>query len=116
MKSKYITPNDEDFIGKIFNQEKDSLLVIEKSTKKNNNNHYLFRCQFQKYPCEIFETKDHILRGKIGNPEIEKYEFLNNKFLQNCGDFLIPIEKTNIKNKGKDHYYYKCKFIGNYSL
>lgn len=112
---KYITLKDEDFIGKIFKQEKDSLLVIEKTIIKNNNNHYLFRCQFQKYPYEIFETKDHILRGQIGNPIIEKYEFLNNKFLQNCGDFLIPIEKTNLQNKNKDHFYYKCKFIGKYS-
>lgn len=112
---KYITLKDEDFIGKIFKQEKDSLLVIEKTIIKNNNNHYLFRCQFQKYPYEIFETKDHILRGQIGNPITEKYEFLNNKFLQNCGDFLIPIEKTNLQNKNKDHFYYKCKFIGKYS-
>jgi hypothetical protein len=51
---------DNEFINKIFPQNcGDILLVIEKTTKRQNNI-ALFRCQFQKYPYEIFSTKQRI--------------------------------------------------------
>ena len=85
---------DKDFIGHIFPQNcGDSLLVIEKSNKKDNGGNYLYCCQFQKYPYEVFVRKGHILNGSIINPQIEKVEFIDKIWPQKCGDSLKIISK-----------------------
>lgn len=56
-----------DFIGQIFKQNcGDFLKVIKESTKKQCG-HYLYECEFQKYPCKVYATKQHILNGSIIN-------------------------------------------------
>ena len=69
---------------------------------------FLFRCQFQKYPCEVFALKDSILKGSVLNPQIEIEEFVNKIHPQNCGDSLKIIEKTNINKNG---YLFRCQFL-----
>ena len=97
-----------DIINKNFPQNcGDSLFVIEKTNIKKQN--YLYRCQFQKYPYEVLEIKDHILRGVVNNPQIEQVEFIDKIWPQNCGDSLRIIEKTNIKKN--NNFLWKCEFI-----
>ncbi|QIG63480.1 hypothetical protein DAC16_251 [Bacteroides phage DAC16] len=99
-----------EIIGQKFLQNcNDYLKVIEKTDKKSNDNHhYLYRCQFQKYPYEVFTTKIEILRGSVLNPQIEKVEFIDKIWPQNCGDSLKILEKIKVKNKNA---LYKCQFI-----
>ena len=107
---------DEYFIGQIFPQNcGDDLRVISKSDKKQGNN-YLWKCEFIKYPCIIFAIKCNILNKQINNPEIENQTFIGKEFLQNCGDSLVVLEKSNLKtNKGESLY--KCIFkIKNYEV
>ena len=86
----------------------DSLKIIKKTSLKKNG-HYLYECEFQKYPYIILVLKDHILRGVINNPQIEIEEFVNKIHLQNCGDSLKVISKSD-KKQGKD-FLWKCEFI-----
>lgn len=99
---------EENFIGKYFKQNcGDTLFVVEKTTNKKNNS-YLYRCIFQKYPYEILALKYNILRGSVNNPQIEQKEFIDKIWLQNCGDSLKIIQKTNqLKNT---HYLFECEF------
>ena len=97
----------DDFIGKEFLQNcGDSLLVLERSNKKQGNI-ALFKCNFIKYPLEIFAAKGDILKGKINNPQIENQEFIGKIFPQNCGDSLKVIKKIIQNNKS----YFECEFI-----
>ena len=99
---------DKDFIGKIWPQNcGDSLLVIEKTDKKYQRNYY-YRCQFKKYPYEILALKGHIIRKQIVNPEIERIEFLEKEWLQNCGDYIKIIDNKVINKKGVR--YFNCEF------
>ena len=96
-----------EFIGKEFLQYcGDTLKVLEKSNKKQNTS-YLYKCEFQKYPCIIYETKEHILRGLIANPIKDEIELIGKEFLQNCGDTLKVLKK--IIEGGKTLW--KCEFI-----
>ena len=105
--------SDEEFLGKEFLQNcGDILKVLEKTSQKTKSGICLFRCQFQKYPYEVFVPKANILSGSILNPFIEENEFLNKEYKQKCGDILIP--KKRIKNE-KGITYYLCNFIGEYS-
>ena len=64
---------EEEILNKIFKQNcGDSLLVLEK-IKPEGSVRWLYRCQFQKYPCEVICQKGHILRGNINNPKINEY-------------------------------------------
>ena len=100
---------NEDFIGHIFPQNcGDSLKVISKSDKKQGSN-YFYRCQFQKYPCEVLALKTSILLNKVNNPQIEIEEFVNKIHPQNCGDSLRIIKKSDIKKNG--NYLWECEFI-----
>jgi DNA-directed RNA polymerase subunit H (RpoH/RPB5) len=100
---------DNEFINKEFLQNcGDSLLVIEKTTKRQNNI-CLFRCLFQKYPYEVFSTKQRIINGQVNNPQIEIEEFIKKKWLQHCGDSLKIIRKTDIKRG--NFYLWEAEFI-----
>ena len=88
----------------------DTLRIIKKSNKKYNTS-YLWECEFLKYPCIIYSTKDNIIKGKIINPQIEIDTIIGKSFIQNCGDTLQIIEKSNIKEKNQFHYLYKAKFL-----
>ena len=101
------------FIGNIYKQNcGDSLLVIEKSYKKGKD--YLYRCQFQKYPCEVLAFKYNILKGQVYNSEIENQIFIGKEFPQKCGDSLFVLEKSNKKTK-KGETLYKCIFKNFYN-
>ena len=94
------------YIGKEFLQKcGDILKIIEKTDKKAKDNSFLYRCQFQKYPYEVFiSDKRKIEQGQILNPQIEQVEFIDKIWSQNCGDSLKVIEKTEPRK-------WKCKFI-----
>ena len=105
-----------EFIGKEFPQNcGDTLKVINKTEQKNNQNHYLYKCEFIKYPYKILIDKKRILNGSVLNPQIEQFEFIGKKFKQKCGNYLLVLEKTDIKDK--DSYLYKCIFTNdNYEI
>ena len=50
------------------------------------------------------------LKGSVNNPQIEKVEFIDKIWPQNCGDSLKIIEKSDKKQSGTE-YLWKCKFI-----
>ena len=54
----------------------------------------LWKVSFINYPYETFVTKYQIINGCVNNPEIDKFDFVNKKFLQNCGDTLIVLNKS----------------------
>ena len=67
----------------------DIIHIIKKSNKKTNNQpSYLWECEFIKYPCIVFASKDNIIKGKVINPQIEVDTIIGKKILQNCGDTL----------------------------
>ena len=112
LKRKINNPEIENqtFIGKIFQQNcGDSLKVIKKIFNSNINN-TLYECEFQKYPCKVLASKTDILRGKVRNLKEDEYNFVNYNFLQNCGDILKVLKKTDNKNSG-GYWLYECEFI-----
>lgn len=89
---------EKDFVGKTFLQHcGDSLKVIKKTTKKDNSGHILYECIFIKYPYKGFFPKGNILKRTINNPQIEKIEFIDKIWHQNCGDDLKILEKSDKK-------------------
>lgn len=59
-----------EFVDKIWPQHcGDSLKIIKKSTIKKES-HYLWECEFIKYPCKICIKKGYILRGVVKNPKL----------------------------------------------
>lgn len=99
----------EEFKNKIWLQNCGDSLKILRKTKIYKNKEYLWECEFQKYPYKILCTKGNIKRGTIINPEIERIEFINKIWPQNCGDSLRIIEKTD-KKLGSAALF-KCQFI-----
>ena len=104
-----------DIIGQIFPQNcGDSLIVLEKTNKKQGI-HYLYKCQFLKYSCEVLARKDSIKYGIIVNYNkpiilnlgflgIGKYNYKNNKNIYRIWYNLL----TRCYNKNHSHY----KFYG----
>lgn len=100
----------EEFIGNKFLQKcGDELFVLEETNQRAPYGAKLFRCQFQKYPCEVLVPKSDIKRGNISNPQIEKIEFWDKIHIQNNGDKIKVINKTE-KKKGK-YILYECKSL-----
>ena len=98
---------EENIINKIFLQNcGDSLLVLEKTNQKDKSNSFLYRCQFQKYPYEVFKSSKEIKGKHVLNPQIEKVEFINKIWPQKCGDSLKIIKKSE-----KIGGYWECEFI-----
>lgn len=96
----------DEIVGKFFKTKSgDCLRVLEQLPKEKGKN-LLFRCQFQKYPCEIFSRKKEILSGSIINPLQEQKEFVEKVWPQHCGDSLKIIKKS--ENKVG---YFLCEFI-----
>jgi hypothetical protein len=102
---------EKEFFNKLWPQNcGDVLKIIEKtSIKDTNNHHYLYRCQFLKYPYEGLFQKSNIIKGTVLNPQIEQVEFIDKIWPQNCGDSLRIIEKSTQKGSGK--FLWKCEFI-----
>ena len=96
-----------EFLDKIWPQHcGDSLKIIEKIEKGK------YKCQFQKYFYLGIFGKKEIISGKCLNPQIEKVEFVDKIWHQNCGDDLKILEKTNLRgNNGKGNFLFKCEFI-----
>ena len=96
----------DSFVGQIIKQNcGDSLKVLEKiSTYKNK-----YRCIFLNHPYEIIAAKDNIIRNKVNNPQIEIDEFCSKIWLQNCGDSLRVIKKS--EEKKNETYLWECEFI-----
>ena len=92
----------EEFVNKIWPQNcGDSLKILEKTTKKN-----YWKCKFLKYPYQTLASKSNIQKGVVNNPQIEIEEFVKKIWLQNCGDSLKIIKKSEIKPG-----YWECEFI-----
>ena len=97
---------EENFINNIFHQKcNDDLLVLEKTKTKNKYGNVYFKCKFLKYSCEILALKNNIIEGSVNNPQIEQVEFIDKIHLQNCGDSLKIIKKSDLKNG-----YWECEF------
>ena len=105
LKGSIINPRieEENFLNKIWKQNcGDSLKIIKRQENSKN-----WICQFINYPCKILATKEHIISGQVFNYEIDKFEFINKEFKQNCGDTLVVREK--IKDKFKVEFLkYPC--------
>ena len=100
---------ENNILNKVFEQKcGDFLKVLIKSTKKIGNE-YLYKCQFQKYPYEIFARKQQIINGQVLNPQIEQVEFIDKIWPQKCGDSLKIIKKSD-KKQG-NLYLWECEFI-----
>lgn len=98
--------DDKDFIGQTFSQNcGDFLEVLERSSIYTPQRNVLFRCQFKKYPYEVFVTKQKILNGSVNNPQIEQVEFIDKIWPQNCGDSLRIIKKDTKAG------FWECEFI-----
>lgn len=101
---------EEEFINKLWLQNcGDSLKVIEKTNIQDKNKRFLFRCQFQKYFCEVLVEKQRVIRGTVLNPYIEENNFIGKIIPQHCGDSLKIVKKSN-KYDGKN-ILYECEFI-----
>ena len=102
---------NNEFIGHIFPQNcGDNLRVIKKTGNKKNT-HYLYECEFIKYPYKVLVYKNQILAKTVLNPQIEQVEFINKIHLQNCGDSLKVLRKTKKLN------YWECIFLSdNYKV
>lgn len=59
--------NEINFIGSVWKQNCDDELKVLEKTDKKQGTAYLYRCQFQKYPCEILAQKSDIEKGKVAN-------------------------------------------------
>ena len=83
---------EESFMSKIYPQKcGDILRIIEKTNMKtDNSSNYLYRCQFQNYPCEVLARKIHILNGYIFNPMKPSYA---NVGFQGIGKYSFSLNK-----------------------
>ena len=100
---------NDDFIKTLWLQScGDSVKVIKKSNKKDKKGSYFWEIEFIKYPYKTLAQKGNIIRGTINNPRIEQEEFINKLWLQNCGDILQIIKKTD--KKYQNNYYWECEF------
>ena len=101
---------EEEFVNKIWFQNcGDSIKVLKKTNQKRGSS-YLWECEFQKYPYKILKIKSDIIKGVVLNPRIEEEEFIKKEWLQNCGQILKILEKTNKISFGATLF--KCQFIG----
>lgn len=101
--------NEEVFINNIWHQNcGDSLKILRKVDKKLGE-HYLYECEFIKYPYKILAKKSNILQGQVLNPQIEQIEFIDKLWSQHCGDTLRIIKKTN--QKQGNNYLWECEFV-----
>lgn len=112
---------EENFMSKIYPQKcGDDLKVLEKTDiKTDNSSNYLYKCQFQKYPCEILARKIHILNGHIFNPMkpsyanigfqgIGKYSFSLNKKISSVWKNILD---RCYRNEDKRYKFYGAKGI-----
>lgn len=83
---------EENFKSKIYPQKcEDNLKILEKTNiKRSNSSNYLYRCLFQKYPCEVLARKSHILEGYVLNPM--KPSYINIGF-QGIGEYSFILNK-----------------------
>ena len=92
----------------------DSLRILRKTEQKNKNGkgEYLWEVEFINYPYKLFVTKSQVLSGCVDNPQIENQEFIGKEFMQNCGDTLVVLEKSNSKiiTEYQNYYLYKVRF------
>ena len=77
---------EEEFLKKEWKQFcGDSLRILKKTDKKRGTS-ALYECIFINYPYKVLDTKGHILRGTIGNPNMPWTEksslesYINNTF------------------------------------
>ena len=99
-----------EFFNKIWSQKcGDSLKILKKSDKKSKNGISLYECEFINYSYKTLAQKSHIIKGEVFNPQIENFVFIGKEFIQNCGDTLRVIRKTNIKQG--ENFLYECEFI-----
>ena len=85
----------------------DVLKVIDITDQKQGTS-FLYKCSFLAYPSQVLALKTNIVNGKVGNPDIENYTFIGQSFLQNCGDTLTVLKKSDTKQSGATLY--ECQF------
>lgn len=99
----------EEFINKKWKQNcGDELEIIEK-VLCTEDKRTSFKCKFVNSSIEILSTKSEILKGSVTNPEIEKREFIEKIWPQNCGDTLKILRKTDKSQNGR--YLWEAEFI-----
>ena len=82
----------------------DILIIIGRGIKKD----YVF-CSSKKYNNKFEAKKCHILNGCVINPEKDNFEFVGKTYPQSCGDNLLVVEKTQLKDKDNS-FLFRCKF------
>ena len=101
---------DKDFIGREFPQNCGDFLKVLGSEliqeKDRKRTYYII--EFKKYPFKTLASKQKILKGSVNNPLIEKYEFEEKIWPQNCGDDLRILKKIGTINHS---LIYECEFI-----
>ena len=99
---------EENFINKDYPQNcGDNLKILKKTIQKNSGGYWLYECEFLKYPCKVFVSKQEFLKGTVNNPQIEQVEFIDKIWPQKCGDSLKIIEKIRKGNKTL----FQCEFL-----
>jgi hypothetical protein len=96
---------EEEFLKKEWPQNCGDILRIIKKERG------VFLCEFIKYPYLVnCRNKSQILKGGIINPLVEKYEFIDKLWPQNCGDSLKIIKKIPSQIKGESCSW-ECEFL-----
>ena len=118
LKGSVLNPQIEqvEFVNKIWPQKcGDSLRIIKKTNEKQNG-HYLWECEFTKYPCTILASKANIIQGKLLN---KNYPHRNKESLisfirENFKDEKLTLEE--LSNKLNISYSYTSELICKYKL
>lgn len=103
-----------EFINKIWPQRcGDSLKILGKASeneykRSNKRLNIPFKCEFIKYPCIIYEQKQHIIKGNVLNPKLEEL-FCSSLHIQSNNECLKILYKTDKLSRDKS-YLYKCEF------
>lgn len=97
---------EQEFINKIWKQKEGDLKILSRNVKKSGRSIY-YDCQFIGSDKVLCIRKDQIKIGNVTNPQKEE-DFFNKIYIQNCGDSLKILEKTN--QKQGTNILYKCIF------
>ena len=90
---------EDKYIGKELEQKCGDILIVQKRIKGSK-----YEGTFKKYPYTLTFDIYNALASKVNNPQIEIEEFVKKEWLQNCGDSIRVIKKT---ESGK----WLCEFI-----
>lgn len=71
------------------------IIIIKKSKEKDKGGHYLFECNYKKYPLKknFLCNKKNIIKGAIYSKRAEREFLIRKIWLQKCGDWIKILGK-----------------------